>query len=157
MVGAKRIFVVIKSLRFFNSMRRVSQRENEDVRIRRRRRGERLEGGGDAGGERRGAREGRRRAKDKPAGYTPGWWEEGTRRNAGQRREKRRHDDRAINNIGEKGDRLQHSAQMLNRYQFNGAQSARSWAAPFSRGLAKLAVVGDAAQPSTARVAAVPW
>ncbi|OAD55900.1 hypothetical protein WN48_04150 [Eufriesea mexicana] len=38
------------------------------------------------------------------------------------RREKRRHDDRAINNIGEKGDRLQHSAQMLNRYQFNADQ-----------------------------------
>ncbi|KOX67756.1 hypothetical protein WN51_08738 [Melipona quadrifasciata] len=33
----------------------------------------------------------------------------------GDRREKRKHDDRAINNIGEKGDRLQHSAQMLNR------------------------------------------
>ncbi|CAK9800585.1 hypothetical protein ANTPLA_LOCUS2483 [Anthophora plagiata] len=42
----------------------------------------------------------------------------------GSRREKRRHDDQAINNIGEKGDRLQHSAQMLNRYQFNVVQSA---------------------------------
>lgn len=87
-----------------------------------------------------------------------GGWKEPWRN--GSRREKRRHDDRAINNIGEKGDRLQHSAQMLNRYQFNGAQSECRWAGPSGRGLAGRVVVGDAPRNDAglrSGVVAEPW
>lgn len=117
--GTKRIFVVIKSLRFLNAARHVSAARRGNT------------GGGGArwkkrrGGRGRGGKkdEGRRREGTRNAGTL---CRGGTkkRRGIGSRREKRRHDDRAINNIGEKGDRLQHSAQMLNRYQFNAAQSA---------------------------------
>ena len=115
MEGNKRIFIVIKSLSFLNVARHVFAAAKRETRWcggarwkkRRESEGERKE---DEGEETRvGAL--CRRGRKKRGGI-------------GDRREKRRHDDRAINNIGEKGDRLQHSAQMLNRYQFNVVQSA---------------------------------
>ena len=134
--GAKRIFVVIKSLRFLNAARFRGERD-EDNEEWKKRRGEEYEeeeeeeeeearGGGGGGG-----------------GTCP--LRGGRKKRGNSRREKRRHDDRAINNTGEKGDRLQHSAQMLNRYQFNGGQSASGWAGPRWTGLERGAAVGDAA------------
>lgn len=65
--------------------------------------------------------------KEEEGTYTGSHVDEGEGNKEGPRvtvrEKKRKHDDRAINNTGEKGDRLQHSAQMLNRYQFNAVQS----------------------------------
>lgn len=149
MVGAKKIFVVIKSLRFFNSMRHVSAAGRGHLGAR----GTRVKVPGGGGGSGAGRR-------TKETEHTKAAWQGGRNGRNGSRREKRRHDDRAINNIGEKGDRLQHSAQMLNRYQFNAVQSASRWAVQERRGLVGRIVVGDATRRvagSQTRVVAETW